>query len=247
MSRPFKSRQKPSEPNDPRILVDPEDLDLLKRKWNIQPSHNTFYARRIEITETKRIRLALHRLILSRILNRSLLRKDEVDHINGDGLDNRRCNLRLAERHQNARNCRMHKDNTTGFKGVSQCKDRFRAYITYDKHTRALGYFRSAIDAGIAYNHEAYKCFGSFANLNKIDGWENTHPVPCSNRASSGYPGVYANDNKAYPWKAEVRVNGVQVKLGVFATAEEANRAITAAKTDTPILLVQPQYPENQP
>lgn len=113
----------------------------------------------------------LHRLIMIRVLGRELNRREEVDHINGNGLDNRRENLRLASHAQNLKNLKVPVNSTTGYKGVSYRKDKrkFEAYIKFDKQPRKrLGYFRTAVDGAKAYNEAAKKYHGEFARLNEI-------------------------------------------------------------------------------
>jgi hypothetical protein len=105
----------------------------------------------------------MHRLILSPPAG------FDVDHRNGDKLDNRRCNLRIAKKEQNAANVGINKKNTSGFKGVSLHKHnkRFVAYI--GKKPRVyLGSFGTPEEAAREYNIAAKKRFGKFARLNKI-------------------------------------------------------------------------------
>jgi hypothetical protein len=94
-----------------------------------------------------------------------------VDHINGNGLDNRKSNLRLCERHENALNRVINYNNVSGYKGVSWFKPikKWRAQIQYKKVVYYLGCFNKRIDAAKAYNAAALKYHGEFANLNKID------------------------------------------------------------------------------
>lgn len=96
-----------------------------------------------------------------------------TDHINGDTLDNRKCNLRDCSFSENSRNSRIRIDNTTGFKGVSVDKrgsrqKRFRAYIHVERKYINLGYFQTVTEAAHAYNKAALKYHGEFARLNKI-------------------------------------------------------------------------------
>ena len=90
-----------------------------------------------------------------------------VDHINGDGLDNRRSNLRPATVTQNNRNARRRKDNRSGFKGVTrQASGLWRARITVDGLQIRLGTFDAPEDAARAYDAAAIHHFGEFARLN---------------------------------------------------------------------------------
>ena len=101
-----------------------------------------------------------------------------VDHINGDKLDNRRENLRLATRGENEvnkRKRRTHKGRkpTSKYKGVTKIKDRrkkrWRAIITFQKRIIHLGNFYTEKEAAEAYNEAAKKYYGDFAYLNKIE------------------------------------------------------------------------------
>lgn len=82
----------------------------------------------------------------------------EVDHINGDKLDNRRANLRLCTDSQNRMNVERFKSNKSGFKGVHRAKNKWRAEIN--------GYFDAAEDAARAYDRAALELFGEFARTN---------------------------------------------------------------------------------
>lgn len=98
----------------------------------------------------------------------------EVDHINRNKLDNRECNLRWATRSQNKTNSILLKKNRTSkYRGVNKHpnaskKNPWRAYVTKNKKTYHLGWFKSEKLAAIAYNEKALKIHGNFAVLNKI-------------------------------------------------------------------------------
>ena len=143
-------------------IVDAEDYErLLAYHWHATsgPWNNTHYA----ASQDSGTRLRMHRVILG-------LGPDdpEVDHINRNGLDNRRCNLRLVSRRQNALNQSLRRTNTTGFKGASwsKCNSCWWARIKVSGKTIHLGYFDSAEDAARAYDAAAIKYNGEFAWLN---------------------------------------------------------------------------------
>lgn len=91
-----------------------------------------------------------------------------VDHINGNGLDNRKVNLRIVSHQQNMFNMRGHKDSTSRFKGVSWCSSRqkWAVHICKDGKTMAVGRFNTEEEAAAAYNLAAEKLFGGHAHLN---------------------------------------------------------------------------------
>jgi hypothetical protein len=88
----------------------------------------------------------------------------QVDHINGNPLDNRRSNLRICTAKENMRN-RTSK-NTNGFKGVHRQLKKFRAIIHKDYKQIYLGTFDTAEEAARAYDKAAREMFGEFAKLN---------------------------------------------------------------------------------
>ncbi|MBV8278501.1 MAG: HNH endonuclease [Verrucomicrobia bacterium] len=92
----------------------------------------------------------------------------QVDHVNGDGLDNRRANLRLASATQNAHNRKIRRDNTSGFKGVrfDQSSQRWDARITFQGKRYYLGLFVTAELAARTYDQAARRLFGDFARTN---------------------------------------------------------------------------------
>jgi hypothetical protein len=88
-----------------------------------------------------------------------------IDHIDGDGLNNRRSNLRYASRVENGQNAKLRSDNTSGFKGVSWDKKarKWRAHIQVNGRLRSLGTFDAPDIAHAAYVKAARESFGDFA------------------------------------------------------------------------------------
>jgi hypothetical protein len=146
-------------------LIDNADFELVsKYKWYCQrhsQSDKLFYAQSCNKSKT----LRMHRLITN------ALPKQEVDHINGNGLDNRRKNLRACTHKQNIANMRPGRRNKSGFRGVIQYKDHkgWAARIGRSGIPGYhLGFFKTKKLAAIAYNKEAKKRYGNFAYKNKI-------------------------------------------------------------------------------
>jgi len=149
-------------------IVDPEDADLLAYNWYTYIDKTTCYALKHSAGAPKTLRM--HRLIMERILGRTLLKNEMVDHRNLDGLDNTRNNLRLATNAQNACNRTKQRNNTSGYKGVMKIKgrDRWIAVIRFNQKRITLGSFSAPELAAKAYNEAAVKYFGEFAWLNPI-------------------------------------------------------------------------------
>lgn len=110
----------------------------------------------------------------------SVAKGRRVDHRDGDGLNNQRCNLRAATNIQNQHNSRKHKNGVTSrFKGVSraQKRDAWVARITIDGKIKYLGYFKDDCDAARAYDKAAIEHFGEFAKVNGANINHNTKEV----------------------------------------------------------------------
>lgn len=150
-------------------IVDPIDADLASIKWCVISSGVStiyFYAKHdIWNGDTKKkTGIRMHRIILERKLGRTLLAGEIGDHINGDTLDNRRANLRLADHSKNQRNCKRHNRNRTGYKGVTKYNDKYGARICVDRKLIWLGVFDTPEEAHHIYCQAASKYFGEFAN-----------------------------------------------------------------------------------
>ena len=152
-------------------IVDDEDYeDLRKWKWHLDNRYSrveTFYAKRTIYPNGKPRALLMHRYLIKP--SNGMF----VDHINGNGLDNRRCNLRVVNRSQNGMNLHRIVKNKVGgckFKGVSfHTRDRqWIAKIGCGGKQHWLGAFENQEDAAICYNVAAQLFFGEFARLNDV-------------------------------------------------------------------------------
>lgn len=145
--------------------VDDEDYDgLSKHRWYL--ACKTYAARNKKVRK-KRITILMHRELIK------VNSKMQIDHINGDGLDNRKANLRICTKAQNAKNSKGRKHHTSSkFKGVAKHTeaDGFRCSIVLNRKKIYLGSFRTEEAAALAYNEAAIKYHGEFARLNEIGG-----------------------------------------------------------------------------
>jgi hypothetical protein len=140
-------------------IVDDEDYEYLSQ-WKWQASKNykeKFYARRNDGNK----KVYMHRQIIK------VKKDEEIDHINGDTLDNRKENLRACCRRDNSRNAISGRKNKHGFKGVRLERKKFSAKI-FDgkKHISISGNYKTSIEAARAYDKKAIELFGEFALLN---------------------------------------------------------------------------------
>lgn len=92
----------------------------------------------------------------------------QVDHINGNPLDNRRANLRVCTVNQNRKNRLLNRDSSTGYKGVSQYKrtGKYASYISSDSVREHLGTFQYPEMAAVYRDLAALELHGEFASLN---------------------------------------------------------------------------------
>ena len=107
---------------------------------------------------------SLHRILMGVERDRYPM----IDHIDGNKLNNHRCNLRFCTPAQNMQNMRTPRSNSTGFKGVSPVGSQFMAYVYENNKQIYLGRFDTREDAAQAYNEAATEHFGEFARLNPL-------------------------------------------------------------------------------
>lgn len=146
-------------------ICDAKDYDLVSGVcWCAMKSDNIYYAVSSKVGKLNRYSM-MHRYILG--LTDS---KIEIDHIDRDGLNNRRSNLRTCSRTENMRNRGITKNNTSGYKGVNWNKQnkKWCSRIKVNYKEIYLGNFDSKLEAAAAYNTAARKYFGRFAVLNEL-------------------------------------------------------------------------------
>jgi hypothetical protein len=148
-------------------IIDAIDADLTSNKWYARQKRIHAYAARSGKPYTKRqpTTYYLHKVIMERIIGRSLVKGEEVDHANLDSLDNRRSNLRLASRSQNAHNTKGRVN--SHLKGISFHKgaNKWMAHITVNCKSIYLGLFDTPVSAHEAYCKAAEYYYGEFARF----------------------------------------------------------------------------------
>lgn len=145
-------------------LVDDEDYaGLAQHKWLTDVEHRTgkCYARRYETVNGIKQTILMHQVICPPGPEK------QTDHRDGDGLNNRRLNLRVATVSQNQCNRGKQRNNTSGFKGVNANANRWRATIRHLGSQYHLGMFSTPEEAHAAYCKAAHKMHGEFANTGR--------------------------------------------------------------------------------
>lgn len=203
-------------------LVDQEDFDAFSgQKWK----NSLGYA--IRANDGKR----MHRIVMKDRVSE----EDLVDHINLNGLDNRKCNLRLATHVQNRANVALTSNNKTGYKGILFDKliKRWAARIKYKKQNIHIGSFDKKEQAALAYDIWAFRIYGEFARKNIHEPIEediravinSAFKKYAKNQKYSKFYGVsYLKSMNV--WRARLTINGVRVHLGTFQTSKEAADAV---------------------
>jgi hypothetical protein len=138
------------------VVSDEDHEEQNQWSWSACKTGNKWYA----VRKSNGKIIKLHRVIAGAENN------VEVDHINGDGLDNRRENLRLCNTSENNRNRGKSPRNKTGYKGVSREGTQYRAQISIYRKDIYIGSFGTAEAAAHAYDEAAKKHHGPFARLN---------------------------------------------------------------------------------
>ena len=201
------------------ILLDDEDYPLVEEyDWFIKKGRNTFYA------ETKNeywLSVKMHRLLFG-YPDKTI----EIDHINHNGLDNRRENLRLCSSKENNWNQEKHMNAASTYKGVFADKKKWRAQIQRDGTSYRLGSYDNEIHAALAYNEAAKKYFGEFATLNDVTMVSDypgfTRHQEYRNR---NYYGVYfdkGTSRSEKKWRVIMKIGTKWKSFGRYFTEREA-------------------------
>jgi hypothetical protein len=202
------------------VLVDDEDYESLnKYKW-FSDKHG--YASRGVSQNGKPQRILMHRVILE--TPKGLV----TDHINGNRLDNRRSNLRIATQTENTYNSKPKSGSSVPYKGV--CWDKMRGMwqvrVMIGGKVQFHEYVDNAKYAGRLYDFYARKIFGEYAYLNFPNELLLSHEkreLRASN--TSGYLGVSWSKDKN-KWHAYIKgMDGKRVNIGRFSDKHEAARA----------------------
>lgn len=137
------------------VIIDVEDLDIIKQSsWSLTKGRHTNYCK-------SNLLGLLHRIILG-VSDSSVI----VDHINHNGLDNRKCNLRICTNQENICNCEIPKNNKSGCKGVYWAKDKqkWAVQVTINNKTKYIGRYDKLEDAIKARQEASEKYYGEYAN-----------------------------------------------------------------------------------
>lgn len=143
-----------------KALIDIEDIEKVKDiKWHRTELQRYTYYCKSNHSKWK----SIHRLILG-VDDENLV----VDHINKDGLDNRKSNLRVCTNAQNLCNCKIPKNNKSGIKGVywSNSRNKWAAQLTINNKTKLIGRFNTFEEAVKARLEAEEKYYGEYANGN---------------------------------------------------------------------------------
>ena len=148
-------------------LIDDEDFERASKIiWHLQKTRWFEYAANsITVSPNKQSKLYLHRFILN--APKGMV----VDHIDGNGLNNQKSNLRLCTNGQN-QSCGKKRSAASGFRGVGRSQNRhkkWQVYITHENEKHFIGCFENKIEAAKAWDKAAIKYHGEFATLNFKD------------------------------------------------------------------------------
>lgn len=211
-------------------VVDDKDKWVTQYKWCAHKDSsvkwkNQYYAERGQAVYNRLRTIGMHRAIMEQILLENCLeniyylftrypRIYQVDHINGNTLDNRRSNLRIVNNRENCQN--LHCPKSSQYAGVTWIsRDRkWQAKISIEGIHKHLGYFSNEKDAKNAYD----KAIEELNQGKIIDELTTYH------RDFGEYKGISWHSG-AKKWRARVTINGKEKYIGLFKTRQEAKQA----------------------
>lgn len=206
------------------IFVDNEDFELVnKYTWRLlkQPKSYSTYAITNIFKKGKYNTTRMHRLVMNCLKNKSI----HIDHINHNGLDNRKENLRIVTPSQNQMN--KNKNIFSMYKGLTfnKLRNNYTSSINKDGKTKYLGTFDTPEKAAIAYDKAAIYYFGEYAllNFNKSnypDIKYNPFDEIKKRKQNSKYKGVSMHHTNK--WRSYIVINKKQIWLGLFETEIDA-------------------------
>ena len=147
------------------VLVDDEDLPLLAgRSWcaNLGSAKRTHYAMGYPAEKGSKRQIPMHRLLMG-------LRHGDrrvVDHLNGNGLDNRRCNLEVVTQSENIQRRMVNGQKKAGFRGVQKQGRKWLVVVTKNYRPITIGRFLDQTEAARAYDTAVVAQFGPTAMTN---------------------------------------------------------------------------------
>jgi hypothetical protein len=214
-------------------IIDEQDFDKINQyKWNSAylGKSKTPYATSSHFGKT----VYMHRLVMNAEFGQT------VDHIDGNGLNNSRNNLRFVTPSQNLLNTSKRSDNTSGHKGISWCPDRekYQVYVNIDRKRKSLGRYRTLEEAIYVRDRAVKEHYGEFARENtslpeeaKIQPYKS---LPRTLRRtggnnSSGKTGVTKFKGK---WRATITVDGRVKHIGTFTDLDLAIAAREKAERE---------------
>lgn len=150
--------------------IDEEDWEKIKDyKWysKLIPRYRGKYHAMAGATNEygRPTTVSLHRIIMDAPKGK------QVDHINGDSLDNRKENLRICTPSQNRANQRAPSRNKHGYMGVAKIGPSYYGRVTCRGKTHNMGPYETAKEAARAYDRKKLEKFGAFAKTNGLENW----------------------------------------------------------------------------